>query len=203
MPKIRSLWISSQNFDPMLFKLLKVFTQCFVHCNVLLGLLVSNTHILGHKRKQKAWGRSPQAIVWDHCLLVVHIFWRFYCSSIVSIVLFYCFYLEKIWCFKMSFGLLYDGFIFNLPECILFLFRTEAENTSIPPVDVQMTFTKGSGTCSVYLEMQFSGAWMHIKDKRVGWELAGEKKKKRLRKSGPCTIATYVPFSFHSQSGYS
>lgn len=85
MPKIRSLWISSQNFDPMLFKLLKVFTQCFVHCNVLLGLLVSNTHILGHKRKQKAWGRSPQAIVWDHCLLVVHIFWRFYCSSTVSI----------------------------------------------------------------------------------------------------------------------
>lgn len=105
------------------------------------------------------------------------------CSHFLAVLLFfYCFYLEKIWCFKMSFGLLYDGFIFNLPECILFLFRTEAENTSIPPVDVQMTFTKGSGTCSVYLEMQFSGAWMHIKDKRVGWELAGEKKKKAQKK---------------------
>lgn len=86
MPKIRSLWISSQNFDPMLFKVLKVFTRCFIHYSVLLGLLVSNIHILGHNRKQKAWGRSPaQAIVWGHYLLVVHVPWQFYCSFAVSI----------------------------------------------------------------------------------------------------------------------
>lgn len=86
MPKIRSLWISSQNFDPMLFKVLKVFTRCCIHYSVLLGLLVSNIHILGHNRKQKAWGRSPaQAIVWGHYLLVVHVPWQFYCSFAVSI----------------------------------------------------------------------------------------------------------------------
>lgn len=125
------------------------------------------------------------------------------CSYFLAVLLFfYCFYLEKIWCFKMSFGLLYDGFIFNLPECILFLFRTEQKI----PVSHQWMYRWHSqkaqvrAVCIWKCSFLVLGCTLKTKELVESWL---EKKKKRLRKSGPCTIATYVPFSFHSQSGYS
>lgn len=77
---------------------------------------------------------------------------------------------------NIFFGLLYYGFIFNLLEFMLFLFWTEAENNSIPQVNAQMVFTKGSGICGRYLKMQPCGTLMCVKGKGVCWRLAGEKR---------------------------
>lgn len=78
------------------------------------------------------------------CLLVLHVLWRISCSSCIW---------KSFYASKCFFGLLYYGFIFNLPEFFLFLFWTEAENNSVAQVNAQMAFTKGSGICSAYLKM--------------------------------------------------
>ena len=93
-------------------------------------------------------------------------------SSLCSLAdLLFLMYLEKYFqkknASKYFFGLLYYGSIFNLLEFMLFLFWTEAENNSIPQVNAQMAFAKGSGICSGYLKMQPCGTLMCVKGKGV------------------------------------